>query len=135
MSSAGGGGVSLPPIVQPIQIAMNGNGAAQGMFGRIMSGASGASGALSGVGSSAMTMNQQVMRTLPTWRTAGDAMRQAGSLMMYTVAMPLINIGKASLKAAADFEKSMAMIRGLVGVPAAEVEKFSTAVLNMAGDV
>lgn len=135
MSSAGGGGVNLPPIVQPIQVSVSGNGAATAQFGRIMSSASGASGALNGVGNASRTMNQQVMRTLPTWRTAGDAMRQAGSLMKYTVAMPLLQIGKASLQAAKEFEKSMALITGLVGIPAAEVAKMGDAVLNMAGDV
>lgn len=135
MSSAGGGGVSLPPIVQPIQISMNGNGAATGMFGRIMSGASGASGALGGVGASAMSMNQAVMRTLPTWRTAGDAMRQAGSLMMYTVAMPLINIGKSALQAAEEFETAMTKIKGLVGIPSGEVDKMGESLLKMAGEV
>jgi TP901 family phage tail tape measure protein len=80
-------------------------------------------------------MNQQVMRTLPTWRTAGDAMRQAGSLMQYTIAAPLLQIGKASLDAAKQFEKSMAMITGLVGIPAAEVAKMGEEILAMAGDV
>jgi TP901 family phage tail tape measure protein len=135
MSSAGGGGVNLPPIVQPIQVSVSGNGAATAQFGRIMSSASGASGALGGVTNATRTMNQQVMRTLPTWRTAGDAIRQAGSLMKYTVAMPLLEIGRASLQAASQFEKSMAMITGLVGIPAAEVKKMSQEVLNMAGDV
>jgi TP901 family phage tail tape measure protein len=55
--------------------------------------------------------------------------------MKYTVAMPLLEIGKASLQAAMQFEKSMAMITGLVGIPAAEVKKMGDAVLNMAGDV
>jgi TP901 family phage tail tape measure protein len=135
MSSAGGGGVNLPPIVQPIHVSVGGNGAATAQFGRIMSSASGASGALNGVGNASKTMNQQVMRTLPTWRTAGDAMRQAGSLMKYTVAMPLLELGKASLQAAKEFEKSMALITGLVGIPAAEVKKMGDEVLNMAGVV
>jgi TP901 family phage tail tape measure protein len=135
MSSAGGGGVNLPPIVQPIQVSVSGNGAAAAQFGRIMGSASGASGALTGVGNATRTMNQQVMRTLPTWRTAGDAMRQAGSLMQYTIAAPLLQIGKASLEAAKQFEKSMAMITGLVGIPAAEVAKMGEEILAMAGDV
>ena len=135
MSSTGGGGINLPPIIQPIQVSVAGGGGAQGMFGNILRSAGGASSALGGVGASAMTMNSQVMRTLPTWRTAGDAMRQAGSLMMYSVAMPLIAIGKSALKAASDFEKSMALITGLVGIPAAEVAKMGEAVLAMAGEV
>jgi len=135
MSSAGGGGINLPPLNQQIFVQVNGANAAQGMFSNVIKGAGGASSAVSGLTGQVGGMNRSMMSTIPTWRGAGDAMRMTGSLMNYQVAMPLMKIGKAAITASKDFETSMSLIKGLVGVGTKDIKTMGDAVLKMAGNV
>lgn len=135
MSSPGGGGINLPPLSQQIFVSVNGAGKAQGMFSGVTRGANTAGSAMGGLNSQIGGMNRSMMNTVPTYRAAGDAMRMTGSLMMYKVAMPLITIGKNAIQASKDFETSMGLIKGLVGVTAVDIKKMSSAILDMAGSV
>lgn len=135
MSSAGGGGINLPPLNQQIFVQVNGANAAQGMFSNVIKGAGGASSAVNGLTGQVGGMNRSMLSTIPTWRGAGDAMRMTGSLMNYQVAMPLMKIGKAAITASKDFETSMSLIKGLVGVGTKDIKTMGDAVLKMAGNV
>lgn len=131
----GGGGGGLPPLTQQINVVVNGANNAHSVFGNIAAGAAGATRALGGVGAATNSMGYSLLRAAPSWRTFGDALRMTGSLLKYTIAMPLINVGKQAIKLAEDFEDSMSKIQGLVGMTAEDVNIMSKAVLGMAGDV
>jgi len=131
----GGGGVNLPPLNQQINVTVNGAGQTRSVFGNIASSAGAAAGGMGAVGAATNGVGYSLLRVAPTWRTFGDSLRMTGSLLKYTVAQPLINVGKQAIQLSVDFEKSMSLIRGLVGVSAEEVDKMSEAILGMAGSV
>lgn len=133
--AGGGGGINLPPLVQQIQIKTGIDGKASAQIGQISQAIGQANAAVGGMGTSWNGMSGTINRSIPTWRSAGDAMRMTGSLLMYQVAMPLKAVGTAAIKASMDFEKSMKHIQGLVGMTGKQVDAMSTKVLNMAGDV
>ena len=131
----GGGGVNLPPLNQQINVTVNGAGQTRSLFGNIAASAGGAAGGLGGVAAATNGVGYSLLRVAPTWRTFGDALRMTGSLLKYTVAQPLINVGKQAIKLSVDFEKSMSLIAGLVGVASDEIKVMGDAILDMAGNV
>lgn len=72
--------------------------------------------------------------------TASAKMVRAGGKMqgigqnLVPISASLAGVGLASLKMSADFDESMRKITGLVGVPAAEVDKLRGSVLSLAGE-
>ena len=126
MSNGGGnGGGALPPIYQPIIVTVGG--------------ASQIPNTIRQVTNQFNNMNRTVNggngQMMVTWRTFGDALRQTGSLLRYTVGMPLMNLVSQSAKVAMQFETSMAQIRGLVGIAGKQVEIFGEQVRNLAPQV
>jgi TP901 family phage tail tape measure protein len=90
---------------------------------------------LGGLTAATNGVGYSLLRVAPTWRTFGDALRMTGSLLKYTVAQPLINVGKQAIKLSVDFEKSMSLIAGLVGIASDEIKVMGDAILDMAGSV
>lgn len=131
----GGGGINLPPLIQQIQIKTGIGGQANAQFNGIAQSVKGASSAVTGMTGAWGGMYGAVNRTIPTWRATGDALRMTGSLLTYQVAMPLMAVGKASIKASMEFETSMKKIQGLVGITGEDVAAMSSKVLDMAGAV
>lgn len=126
MSNGGGnGGGALPPIYQPIIVTVGG--------------ASQIPNTIRQVTNQFNNMNRTVNggngQMMVTWRSFGDALRQTGSLLRYTVGMPLMNLVSQSAKVAMQFETSMAQIRGLVGIAGKQVEIFGEQVKNLAPQV
>jgi TP901 family phage tail tape measure protein len=113
MSNVGGGG-SLPPIYQPVIVTAGG--------------ASQVGNTIRQVSNQVATMNTQTGRTatgmIVSWRTFGDALRQTGSLLKYTLAAPLMNLSRQAVQFSTQFEDSLAKIRGLVGVSAQQTAVF-----------
>ena len=134
-AGGGGGGINLPPLVQQIQIRTGINGQATAQINGVAQAATAAAGAAGAMGSSWSGMYGAVNRTIPTWRATGDALRMTGSLLTYQVAMPLMAVGRAAIKASMEFETSMKHIQGLVGMTAKDVSYMSEKVLDMAGSV
>ena len=60
-------------------------------------------------------------------------MQRMGRTMTTFVTAPIVAIGGASLKMAADFDSSMSKIEGLVGVARSEVDRMKESVLDLAG--
>jgi TP901 family phage tail tape measure protein len=135
MSSPGGGGINLPPLIQQIHIRTGQGGQASAQFNGITQAVNNASNAVGGMTGSWGGMYGAINRTIPTWRATGDALRMTGSLLKYQVAMPLIAVGKASIMASMEFETSMKKIQGLVGITGKDVAEMSSKVLDMAGAV
>jgi TP901 family phage tail tape measure protein len=65
---------------------------------------------------------------------AGQAMKAAGRKLTLGVSLPLIAAGGGAIKLAANFEKSMSKIEGLVGIAADKVRAFRSDVLRLAGE-
>lgn len=128
MSNAGGGGGgggALPPIYQPIIVTVGGASQIPNTIRQVTNQFSNMNRTVNGG-------NGQMM---VTWRSFGDALRQTGSLLRYTVGMPLMNLVSQSAQVAMQFETSMAKIRGLVGVAGKQVEIFGEQVKNLAPQV
>lgn len=121
----GGGGGALPPIYQPIIVTVGGASQIPNTIRQVTNQFSNMNRTVNGG-------NGQMM---VTWRSFGDALRQTGSLLRYTVGMPLMNLVSQSAKVAMQFETSMAKIRGLVGVAGKQVEIFGDQVKNLAPQV
>tara|TARA_R100000656_G_scaffold14887_2_gene14628 strand:+ start:4882 stop:7635 length:2754 start_codon:yes stop_codon:yes gene_type:complete len=64
----------------------------------------------------------------------GKAVQRVGANMTRNLTMPIALIGGASVKMAADFEKSMTKINTLVGVSETEVDGLKKQVLGLAGE-
>lgn len=62
----------------------------------------------------------------------GKSATQVGKTLSTRLTLPLVAAGAAAIKTAADFEKSMASIVGLVGVAADEVKAMESSVRDMA---
>ena len=61
----------------------------------------------------------------------GSRMSAVGRKMTLGMTLPLVGIGLAALKAAADFEKSMSKITGLVGIAASKVAEMRKGVVAL----
>ena len=96
------------------------------------SGAKAAASAMSSVTGASKKMSRGLGAGIISARTLGDSMRQAASMMKYTIAGGFMNIGKAALQASRNFELSFSRIRGLTGLAADSVEKMKKGVLDMA---
>lgn len=131
----GGGGVNLPPLNQAINVTVNGANQANSVFNSLTGGAGGAAGGIGGLNAATNGFGYSLLRVAPTWRTFGDSLRMTGSLLKYSVAMPLVNVGRQAIKLSLDFEKSLSLIRGLVGINTEAVNEMGEAILNLAGDV
>jgi TP901 family phage tail tape measure protein len=81
-------------------------------------------GAFAGAGASANSMADRMT-------AIGSGMATVGRKMTLGVTLPLAAIGAASVKAAMDFETSMAKIEGLVGIAKDEVKAMGDAALEM----
>jgi TP901 family phage tail tape measure protein len=110
-------GSSIPPLNVRIVISASGAGATAGVMRNVTQAAGGMNGA---IGKSAMNI-----------RTLGDAMRQTGSLIKYSVIGGLVNMGNASIAAARNFELSMKRIQGLVGESGNQVQRYKDAILAL----
>lgn len=75
---------------------------------------------------------EQSERTGNKFETTGKKMVGVGSKLSLSVTAPLLAVGAAAIKTAADFEKTLASIQGLVGVGAAEVQRMGEAARGMA---
>jgi len=115
MVAAAGG---MPPLTVNIRITT--------------SGAARAASAMSSVTGASKKMSRGLGAGIISARTLGDSMRQAASMMKYTIAGGFMNIGKAALQASRNFELSFSRIRGLTGLAADSVEKMKKGVLDMA---
>lgn len=122
MSNTGGGaGGSLPPIYQPIIVTTSGAGQVGNTLRQVAS----------QYGSQMSSMSRSTTGMYVTWRTFGDSLRQTGSLLKYTMAMPLMNLTKQAVQFSTQFEDSLAKIRGLVGVSADQTAAFGEQILKL----
>lgn len=122
MSNTGGGaGGSLPPIYQPIIVTTSGAGQVGNTLRQVAS----------QYGTQMNSMSRSTTGMYVTWRTFGDSLRQTGSLLKYTMAMPLMNLTKQAVQFSTQFEDSLAKIRGLVGVSADQTAKFGDEILKL----
>ena len=110
-------GSSIPPLNVRIVISASGAGATAGVMRNVTQAAGGMNGA---IGKSAMNI-----------RTLGDAMRQTGSLIKYSVIGGLVNLGTASIAASRNFETSMKRIQGLVGESGNQVQRYKDNILAL----
>lgn len=110
-------GSSIPPLNVRIVISASGAGATAGVMRNVTQAAGGMNGA---IGKSAMNI-----------RTLGDAMRQTGSLIKYSVIGGLVNLGTASIAASRNFEISMKRIQGLVGESGNQVQRYKDNILAL----
>lgn len=66
-------------------------------------------------------------------QTVGSRMQSVGRTMTRDLTLPIVGIGAASAYMGLKFEESMQLLRGESGASQAEVNKMSSAVLDMAG--
>ena len=76
--------------------------------------------------------NEGLDRAVGKMEQTGKRMQNVGRNMTMSVTLPLIGIGIAAGKTAADFEASMAKIEGLVGVAGDEVAQMGMKAREMA---
>ena len=76
---------------------------------------------------SADTLQNRIRNVGESMTRAGQKMRSVGSSMTRYITAPVVAIGAASIKSAADFETSFAKIEGLVGVAGSEIDELQAA--------
>jgi TP901 family phage tail tape measure protein len=80
---------------------------------------------------SAETLRGKMLRLGDRMQNVGRTMSRAGQTMARRVTAPLVAVGAASVKTAADFETSFAKIQGLVGVAAEDIGQLERAALEL----
>lgn len=68
------------------------------------------------MGVNTLGLTQGLNRAQASMRIAGQSMQRIGRNMTMKLSLPLVAIGGGAVKMAADFEKSMSKIEGLVGI-------------------
>lgn len=77
-------------------------------------------------------LNQNLNKAQTRIKAFSGRLKNIGGQLQTRLALPLIAAGGASIKMAADFDKSMTKIKTLVGVAGAEVDAMSAGVKQMA---
>lgn len=77
-------------------------------------------------------LNQNLNKAQTRLKAFSGRLKNIGGQLQTRLALPLIAAGGASIKMAADFDKSMTKIKTLVGVAGAEVDQMSMGVKAMA---
>lgn len=80
----------------------------------------------------ATSYNAMLAQAQARAQLTAQRLSQIGRMMTFALTTPIVALGIASAKAFATFENNMAKIEGLVGVPRAEVQRFSDEILTMA---
>lgn len=93
-----------------------------------------ATAAMRQVTASAGFMGTNLSRGAVSTRTLGDALRQVGTLMKYTVAGAFMNLGRQAIQLNRQFDLTFSRIKGLVGFANRDIETFRKAVLGLAGE-
>jgi TP901 family phage tail tape measure protein len=90
-----------------------------------------ASAAFGRVGASARAMSGQMMAAGASMQRAGATMSRAGRTMTRSVTLPIVAVGAASVKMAADFDQSMRNVNSIMRVSEADLAKYSDQVRAM----
>ena len=77
-------------------------------------------------------LNQNLTKAQGRLKAFSGRLKNIGGQLQSRLALPLVAAGGASIKMAADFDKSMTKIKTLVGVAGAEVDQMSMGVKAMA---
>jgi len=77
-------------------------------------------------------MTQSTRKWQDQFRDVGRQMQRVGKQMTMFITLPMIGAGVGAFKMQKDFEKSMSMITGLVGVAREQVQAWRADVLSMA---
>lgn len=80
-------------------------------------------------------VSSKLSGTQDRMQRVGRGMTKVGGALTAGVTLPLLAVGGAATKMAADFEQEMAKITGLVGQSQDQVNEYKQAILGMAGDV
>jgi TP901 family phage tail tape measure protein len=90
-----------------------------------------ASAAFGRVGASARAMSGQMMTAGASMQRAGATMSRAGRTMTRSVTLPIVAVGAASVKMAADFDQSMRNVNSIMRVSEADLARYSDQVRAM----
>lgn len=80
-------------------------------------------------------VSSRLSGTQDRMKRVGRGMTKVGGALTAGVTLPLLAVGGAATKMAADFESEMAKITGLVGQSEKQVARYKEEILGLAGDV
>ena len=135
MFGGGGGGTNLPPLIQRLNIVVSGQNAAVNALNAARQASGSAVTGMSNLTGASNMASQAFLGQQVRARMMADSLRQVGSLMQYTIVMPLINVGMQAIRTSLQFEDAMVKIRGLVGATSADMKMFEESVLSLSGEV